>query len=190
MKNIYRALAASTLLALPALSSAAFITGDITGGGTFSGSVTSPSAWAEENPVNGEEVNFWTLTGRAGDRVSITVNSPALNYGLSLYRGLVEPFALIVPGFNNDGDFGSNVFVAGTPAFGQAGASLLNILLASDGPYTLAVGGEGFGFDDRFDYTMSVAVTPVPTPAAWLLLLPGVLALVRHRSPNLRGASA
>ncbi|MBB6091271.1 hypothetical protein HNQ60_000117 [Povalibacter uvarum] len=170
MKTIMRLAAALLIVAAPFPAFSQHLSGDVTGGGSFSGTVTSAGAWVQANPVDGTEVNFWTLTGNAGDLLSIIVSSSQLEFGVSVYQGVVEPLELLIPGFANDGDFGDNVFVAGTPSFGAAGTSLLNITLPFAGIYTIAVGGEGFGFESSYAYNMDVAVAPVPLPAAvWLL---------------------
>lgn len=162
------ALAASLAGALPAH---AFITGDLTGGGVFNGSVTSYSAWIQSNALDGNEVNFWTLSGQAGDKVTVSLGSSDIEFGLSLYLGEVEAFELFVPGFDNEGDFADNVFVAGTPAFGASGTTLVDVVLPATGLYTLAVGGEEFfAPGESFAYSLDVDVAPVPLPgAAWLL---------------------
>jgi hypothetical protein len=158
-------------LALPGLSQAELVlSGDITGGGNFSGTVNRANAWVEETPIDGLDVNFWTFTGNAGDTYSFTVTSEALEFGISLYQGVLEEFDLIVPGFENSGSFASLFFVASTPDFGAIGTELLSIVLPSTGAYVLAVGGEGFGFGDSYAYDMNVSAAPVPLPAAvWLL---------------------
>ena len=101
----------------------------------------------------------------------VAVTSSVLEFGMSLYQGVLEEFDLIVPGFENAGSFASLFFVAGTPDFGATGTELVSIVLPSTGAYVLAVGGEGFGFGDSYAYDMSVnATAPVPLPAAvWLL---------------------
>lgn len=182
--QLMRTAVALLVLSFPFAASAQFVTGDVTGGGSFDGAVTSSGAWVQANPVDGSEVNFWTLTANAGDLLSIIVNSAQLEFGVSVYQGLVEPFDLLVPGFANDASFGDNIFVAGTPSFGASGTSLLDIALPFSGIYTIAVGGEGFGFGDNYAYTMDVSVAPVPLPAAFWLLgsaLMGLGALRRKR---------
>jgi hypothetical protein len=181
MKKILHTAIALVALALPGLSHAAFITGDITGGGNFSGSLTRPSAWIEENPVDGLEVNFWTFTGNAGDKISISATSSVLELGMSLYQGTIDEFDLIVPGFENAGDFASLFFVAGTPDFGAIGTQLADIVLPTTGAYVLAIGGEGVGFDPSFAYQMTVATAPVPLPAGVWLLGSALLGLAAAR---------
>lgn len=170
VKSFMRLAMAFIALSLPVVSFAQFVTGDVTGGGNVSGTVTSSNAWVTANPVDGNEVNFWTLTANAGDLLSIVVTSEQLEFGVSVYQGLVKELDLLIPGFANDASFASNIFVAGTPSFGALGTSLLNVALPFSGIYTIAVGGEGFSFEPSFAYNMNVGVAPVPLPAAiWLL---------------------
>lgn len=169
MKSFISKAALAIALLVPAISQAEFISGDVTGGGSFLGTVTRSNAWAESNPVDGTEVNFWSLSGSAGDSLSITIDSTTIEFGVSVYQGLVEAFDLISPGFDNAASFGENLFVTGTPFFGANGTQLLNVLLPASGIYTIAVGGEQLDFGTEYDYSMSVGVAPVPLPAAaWL----------------------
>lgn len=176
MKTCIRLWVALATLTVSGAASATLISGDVTGGGHFTGSVTRSNAWVTSNALEGETVNFWTLTGNAGDRVSLVVDSAAIEFGISLYSGVVDPLELLFEGFNNAGSFADNLFIAGTnPTTGALGTSLLDILLPSSGIYTLAIGGEaGFPFDGNFGYDLDVAVTPVPLPGALLLMLTGL----------------
>jgi PEP-CTERM motif len=106
---------------------------------------------------------------------------------VSLYRGIVEESELLFAGFNNAGDFGDNVFIAGTnPVTGALGTALLDLFLAEAGTYTIAVGGEeGLSFDGLFAYDMKVS--HVPEPGTLGLLAIGLLATFgwqRTRSKN------
>jgi len=192
VKSLIRPVIAFIALSLPLTSFASFISGDVTGGGSVSGSVTSSNAWVQSNPVDGAEVNFWTLTAQAGDLLSIAVTSQQIEFGFSIYQGLVQQLDLLVPGFANDASFGSNIFVAGTPSFGAAGTSLLNIALPFSGLYTIAVGGEGFSFEPSFDYDMDVSVTSVPLPGTFWLMGPALigLAVARRRRAAMPAAEA
>lgn len=184
MTIFIRAAALAATLIAPLSAHAALAIGDISGGGSFSGSVTRSDAWSTSNPIDGMEANFWTLSANAGDSISVTVNSSAIEFGMSLYQGMVSEFDLFSPGFDNAGDFASNVFVAGTPTFPTIGTELLNIVLPNTAAYTLVVGGEDFAFDNSFAYDMDVSVTPVPLPAAAWLLAAGLITLgaLRRRS--------
>ena len=174
MKNIIRTVWLWAVLLLPVASFAQVVSGDLTGGGTVDSSVTSSDAWIQSNALDGDQVNFWSFTANAGDVLSIVVESAAIEFGVSVYQGLVEAQELspIFGGFSNFGDFGDNLFVAGTnPVTGAIGTSLLNLVLPTSGVYTIAVGGEsGFPLEGIFAYTMDVSVTPVPLPAAFWLL--------------------
>jgi hypothetical protein len=175
MKKLFAA--ALCAMAVSSASHAALYAGDITAGGSYNGAVTRNDAWAQENPVSGDEVNFWSFTGLAGQRFSVTITSTdngfdTLDAAISLYRGsLASEFELILPGFDNDGDFAGLTFLGSTPIFGSAGndAFLLDFLLPTSGLYTLAIGGESFlSFADSYGYQMQV-VNEVPVPAAaWL----------------------
>lgn len=172
MKNIIRAVCLWAVLLLPVASFAQVLSGDVTDGGTVDSSVTSSDAWIQSNALDGDQVNFWSFSANAGDVLSIVVRSEAIEFGVSVYEGLVEAQELLIPGFSNFGDFGDNLFVAGTnPVTGAIGTSLLNLVLPTSGVYTIAVGGEsGFPLEGIFAYSMDVTVAPVPLPAAvWLL---------------------
>jgi hypothetical protein len=174
MKSLIRSSLLMLVLLLPMTSFAQVLSGDVTGGGTFNGSVTSSDAWIQSNAIDGQQVNFWSFTANAGDVLSILVNSSALEFGVSVYQGLVEAQELspVFGGFSNYGDFGDNLYVAGTnPVTGAIGTSLLDLVLPTSGIYTIAVGGEsGFPLEGLFAYSMDVTVAPVPLPAAvWLL---------------------
>jgi opacity protein-like surface antigen len=183
MKNLFAA--AVCALAVSSASHAALYTGDITSSGNYSGAVTRNDAWVQENPVSGDEVNFWRFSGIAGQRFSVTLTSTlngadTLDAAISLYSGsLASEFELIVPGFDNDGDFAGLTFLGSTPIFGSAGndAFLLDFLLPVSGLYTLAVGGESFlSFADSYGYRMQV-VNEVPVPAAAWLFGSGLIGL-------------
>jgi hypothetical protein len=172
MRNIIRTVCLWAVLLLPMASFAQVLSGDVTGGGSYYGTVTNSSAWVQSNPSDGEQVNFWSFSANAGDLLSIAVRSDAIEFGVSVYQGLVEPLEILTGSFLNDGDFGDNVFVAGTnPVTGAVGTSLVDILLPVSGIYTIAVGGEsGLSLDGLFAYTMDVTIAPVPLPGAiWLL---------------------
>lgn len=174
MKSLIRSSLLMLVLLLPVASFAQVLSGDVTGGGTFNGSVTSSDAWIQSNAIDGQQVNFWSFSANAGDVLSILVNSSALEFGVSVYQGLVEAQELspVFGGFSNYGDFGDNLYVAGTnPVTGAIGTSLLDLVLPTSGIYTIAVGGEsGFPLEGLFAYSMDVTVAPVPLPAAvWLL---------------------
>jgi hypothetical protein len=178
--SIAAALAAATFAHS---ANATLISGDATRSGSYAGVVTSSNAWITSSALDGEMVNFWTIDANAGDSLSLLVSSSAIEFGLSLYRGIVEETELLFAGFNNAGDFGDNVFIAGTnPVTGALGTALLDIFLAEGGLYTLAVGGEqGLSFDGLFAYDMEVARVRVPEPGTLGLLAAGLLATFAMR---------
>jgi hypothetical protein len=168
-------------------ANAAFISGDATVSGNYAGAVTSSNAWIASNAIDGQMVNFWTIDANAGDSLSLFVTSAAIEFGVSLYRGIVDETDLLFAGFNNAGDFGDNLFIAGTnPVTGALGASLLDIFLADAGFYTIAVGGEqGLSFDGLFAYDMEV--TRVPEPGTLGLLAAALLATFGMRRLRSQG---
>ena len=178
MRNFLGAASLLAALTLAPAAQAAIVSGDVTGGGDFYGQVTSNTAWVQDNPFDGEEVNFWTFSANAGDSISIFVESVTnempqlLDAGISLYFGEITEMELLYGGFNHAGDFADNLLVATTNTFfGTAGnnASLLDILLEQGGIYTIAVGGEAaYSMHDSYNYDMNVQVVPVPA-AVWLL---------------------
>jgi hypothetical protein len=183
MKNLFAV--AICALAVSSASHAALYSGDISNSGNYNGAVTRNDAWVQENPVSGEEVNFWSFSGYAGKHFSVTVTSlpngsDTLDAAISLYRGsLTSEFELILPGFDADGDFAGLTFLGSTPIFGSAGSNayLLDFLLPVTGTYTLAIGGESFlSFADSYGYQMQV-VNEVPVPAAAWLFGSGLVAL-------------
>lgn len=185
MNKMLTALAFSFAMASGA--QAALYSGDVTAGGNYLGSTTRNDAWAQENPVSGDEVNFWTFSGIAGQTLSINVTSLTNDFdaAISIYSGqLSSEFQLVFPGFDNDGDFADLQFLGSTSIFGSVGhdASLLNFLLPSTGVYTIAIGGEGFlSFADSYNYNMNVNAVPVPA-AVWLFgsAIAGLIGLRRR----------
>ena len=162
-------------------SANATISGDVTGGGTFSNNVGTDDGWIVENAAD-NGIDFWTFTANVNDVLSVSISS-LIDFGISIYFGEVSDdlgFA-----FNNNGDFNdpftlnTGTYVNGTNgAFGEAGSQLLNVSLANTGIHTIAVGGDlGFGNSGPFDYSMEVNIIPSATvpEAPTLLLLLGAL---------------
>ncbi len=174
-------------LAMAGGAQAALYSGDITAGGDYFGTTTRNDAWAQENPVSGDEVNFWTFSGIAGQTLTINVRSLTNDFdaAISLFSGtLSSEFQLVFPGFDNDGDFADLQFLSSTSVYGTSGYdALLSYLLPSTGTYTIAVGGEGFlSFADSYNYNMNVSAVPLPA-AVWLFgsALVGLVGLRRRR---------
>ncbi|HTE39963.1 MAG TPA: PEP-CTERM sorting domain-containing protein [Steroidobacteraceae bacterium] len=182
MKYLLRIVALAVAF-IPGLAGATTISaGDLTYGGSVAGAVDNSSAWITSSALDGNAVNFWTLHADAGNSVSVIVNSFDIEFGVSLYQGLVDDFELLFAGFNNSGNFGDNIFVAGTnPVTGLVGTSLLDIVFPTTGFYTLAVGGEaGLDFGGRFAYTMDVTKVPEPGVVVLLAMGLGMLLLARR----------
>lgn len=163
-------------------SAKATITGDVTGGGTFSNNVETDNGWIIESAA-GNGVDFWTLTANANDELSVDITS-SIDFGISVYFGQVSDdlgFA-----FDNNGDFNSGSYIGGTNGdFGEAGSQLMNVSLVNAGIYTVAVGGDlGFGLSGPYNYSMDVAITPgvaVPVAPTLLLLLGALLSMFTLR---------
>lgn len=189
MRTFFGTASLLAALTLAPAAHAAFVSGDVTGGGDFYGQTTSNSAWVQDNPFDGEEVNFWTFSANAGNTVSIFVESlvnempQMLDAGISLYFGEITEMELLYGGFDHAGGFADNLLVATTNTFfGTAGndASLTDVMLQYSGIYTIAVGGEAaFSLHDSYGYNMNVQVVPVPA-AVWLLAS-GLLGLAGMR---------
>ena len=179
--TIIKRLLAALAIAGTAVSASAIpsFSGDVSGGGLFSDTVDTADGWVTDSAA-GNGVDFWTFDISAPTWLHVDITS-AIDFGISVYQGMVQDdlgFA-----FDNDADFtdpstfNQGTFVGGTPSFGAVG-SQLSIFLADVGNYTLAVGGDDFGFGGPYAYDMQVEV-PEPTPIA--LLLAGVLGLMLQR---------
>ncbi len=185
MKLILASLFLFTVLTIGTTAQAT-ITGDVTGGGTFSDNINSDNGWITESPA-GNRVDFWTFTAQANDVLSVDITSQ-VDFGISVYFGEVMDdlgFA-----FNNNGNFTdpttSNVgtYIDGTNGFfGTVGSSLSNITLANAGIYTIAAGGDlGFGASGPFSYSMDIGITnAVPEAATLPLIFGGMISLMMMR---------
>ena len=153
-------------LAVSASAHAARISGDVTGGGTFSGDVDANNGWLTES-ATGNGVDFWTLTGSPGETLSVSVSGDT-TMGVSLYRGEVASFSDALA-FSNNGDFADLAYVNGNDPF-YGPFDFLETDLSEGSVYTLALGGVGDGFqtDGSFSYEMSVSQVP-ETSALFLM---------------------
>lgn len=168
---------------------AAFVA-DITGSGIYSDSVVTADGWVTNSPVI-DGVDFWRVVVTEASTLSISILSD-LDFGISVYKGAVSDD--IGYAFNNAADFtdpmtsSSGTFLAGTASYGEAGSSLVDILLDMAGDYTIAVGGDGFGFGGPYAYDMQVEVAPVPLPGGFgLVALGSALLMMLRRRENRRG---
>ncbi len=179
MKTRMKMLAAGILLAGSTVAQAAFV-GDVTGGGSFNGSVATNDGWGANNGIG---VDFWSITVGDDRVLSIDIDG-AFDYGISIYEGVAgsDPFG----SFDNDADYDFNfgaesaVYVDGTPEFGPFNS--FDITLADAGLYTIAVGGVN-GLFQSGDYSMNVSAVPVPA-AIWLFAsgMLGLFGWVKRRS--------
>lgn len=166
---------------------AAFV-GDVSGSGVYSDSVATADGWVTNSPVV-DGVDFWRVIVTQASVLSVDILSD-LDFGISIYRGAVSDD--IGYAFDNAADFidlttfASGTYVAGTASFGEAGSSLVDILLAAPGEYTIAVGGDGFGFGGPYAYDMQVEVAPVPLPGGLGLAALGSASLLLLRRRRAR----
>ncbi|MCG8590509.1 MAG: PEP-CTERM sorting domain-containing protein [Proteobacteria bacterium] len=174
MRKLIRSVALAAVLALAPAAQAAIV-GDVSGGGVFAGSVETNDGWVTEQ-ATGDAVDFWTLTVSESQLLEVSIDS-SIDFGLSVYDGVVGDDFAGELAFDNDGDFDGGTYLGGTPSFGASGSELA-LLLPDAGTYTLAVGGDigGFGIGP-FSYTMTV----VPEPGTLWLLGLGMSALALRR---------
>jgi len=168
------------LMLILSTSAHAALSGDVTGGGSFSNQVATDNGWIVESAA-ADGVDFWTLNANAGDTVSIDISS-VIDFGISVYLGSVMDdlgFA-----FDNNADFIDplsgqlGTYIGGTNGNFGVGGSLLSLMLPNTGIHTIAVGGDlGFGSAGPFSYAMNVNIVSVPEAATLLLLLSGIFAL-------------
>ncbi|WP_077529671.1 hypothetical protein [Vreelandella utahensis] len=161
-------------LAVSASVHAMPVTGDVTGGGTFSGDVDANDAWLTES-ATGNGVDFWTLTGSPGETLSVSVSGDT-TMGVSLYRGEVASFSDALA-FSNNGDFADLAYVDGNnPFYGPF--EFLKTDLADGAVYTLALGGVGDGFQTGGSFSYEMSVSQVPETSALFLMAGGLSLLV------------
>ncbi len=172
----FNSLIRPALLAAMVVSAPVFampVTGDVSGGGTFSGSLDANDGWLTES-ATGNGVDFWTLTGNPGETLSVSVSGDT-TMGISLYRGQVDSFGDTLA-FSNNGDFADLAYVDGSSPF-YGPFDVLETDLTQGSVYTLALGGVGDGYQTGgFDYEMSVS--QVPETSALFLMAGGLGLLV------------
>lgn len=158
----------------------------LNGSGQYQSEVISDNGWTNNYGVG--EVDFWILNLTEESKLSVAVLADIV-FGFSLYSGdlLLDPGLL----FSNYADFfgfagESLTFLTGTDPFTPlSGGTLVDFILPA-GSYTLAVGGNDFGFDPagRYQYTLNLLSQPtklVSSPATATLLLLACAMLLRQQ---------
>lgn len=161
-------------LAVSASVHAMPVTGDVTGGGTFSGNVDANDGWLTES-ATGNGVDFWTLTGSPGETLSVSVSGDT-TMGISLYRGEVDSFSDALA-FSNNGDFADLAYVDGNDPF-YGPFDVLETDLTDGSIYTLALGGVGDGYQTGGNFSYDMSVSQVPESSALFLMAGGLGLLV------------
>lgn len=151
--------------------------GDITRPGNYAGSLDINFGWVDP-PFGlnswGDHLDLWQFDGKAGEKISLALNSEDMNLGFSLYLGEITANDLLLGLFNNQGDVGRAAYLTGTSLWSNL-EQLDNFLLDSSGIYTLVVGGRDFGGYEGYEYTLSVS--KVPEPSMLLLIAIGLAAI-------------
>ncbi len=158
----------------------------LNGSGQYQSEVISDNGWT--NNYGAGEVDFWILNLTEESKLSVAVLSDIV-FGFSLYSGdlLLDPGLL----FSNYADFfgfagESLTFLTGTDPFTPlSGGTLVDFILPA-GSYTLAVGGNDFGFDasGKYQYTLDLLSQPtkvVSAPATATFLLLALAMLLRQQ---------
>jgi hypothetical protein len=158
----------------------------LNGSGQYQSEVISDNGWT--NNYGAGEVDFWILTLTEESKLSVEVLSDIV-FGFSLYSGelLLDPGML----FSNYADFfgfagESLTFLTGTDPFTPLSDGTLIDFILPAGSYTLAVGGNDFGFDQggSYQYTLNLLSQPtklVSSPATATLLLLAFAMLLRQQ---------
>lgn len=183
--NLSKKLVAAILAMAASASTQAAFVADITDSGVYSDSVATADGWVTNSPVV-DGVDFWRLIVTEASYLSVELFSD-LDFGISIYKGAVSDeigFAFDnAASFTDPNTSAFGTFLAGTPSYGEAGSLLSDIFLESAGEYTIAVGGDGFGFSGPYNYDMQVEVAPVPLPGGFGLAALGasMLMMLRRR---------
>jgi hypothetical protein len=136
------------------------------------------------------EVDFWSFTGIAGNRVAIrgTRLDSALDPTLDLYFGITTADESL---FRTGQSWGGLQFLASsddvidapTGPFGDPFIS--SFTLPATGNYTIAIGGSASSDEGPYRYSLSVEPTQtVREPASWAMMMLGfglLGGLLRHR---------
>jgi len=170
--NIFARSAAVALLVGSGAAAQAGIVGDITGGGSVSGTLADGDGWIT-NDASGFGpfgVDFWTITAGSGiTLLNLTASGSSDTVGLSIYEGTVGDDFAEVLGFDHAGAVEGNALVAKTTDFDFSNPIALSAAVTPGATYTIAIGGNPAGFAaGTLDYDLSVQ--PVPVPAALPLM--------------------
>lgn len=172
-------IAVLALVLIPAVGSAAIsYNGSLDSGAVQTGSLETESGWAQ---ANGNDVDFWSFSGNAGESVSFIAESESTDVAFSLFTG--EPDAFSQPFFfSNDSDW--DLFSLVTLSSTLGNEYLLDFILPASGMFTLAIGGEVPDFladgTGPFGYSLQMLsqAASVPLPGAAWLMLAGLAGLV------------
>lgn len=175
-------------MSVSALAAPLHYSGDITGSGTYSGSLDINFGWIDP-PFGlnswGDHVDLWQIDGSAGDTLSFALNSDELALGFSLYYGEITATDLLVGLFDKDGDIGSANYLTGASLWNNI-QTLNDFVIDHSGFYTLVIGGKDFGGYSGYSYDLAVVKKSVPEPSVFLLLSAGLLGIASFRRRKLR----
>lgn len=170
------------VMSASALAAPMHYAGDISGSGSYSGSLDINFGWVDAPfglNSSTDDIDLWAIDGTAGDKLSLALSSDNVALGFSLYFGEIAALDLLIGSFDNDGDTGSASYLTGASLWDST-QTLQDFVLDQSGFYTLVVGGRDFGGYSGFSYDMSV-VHAVSEPSAFVLLTAGLFGLVGLR---------